>query len=1678
MSINNLKFILLGCMLLVFGSVNAQMWNGSDTIYGNEWIQYDQTYYKIRVGDDGVYRIAQQAMVDAGLPVGAVSADQFRLYRYGQQVPVFVSASGVPGPNDFIEFFGEKNRETVDRHLFADPDGENVNPDYSLFNDTTAYYLTWENGGTPLRYTSVDNNLNNPPSREPWIWFTVQNAPTTQFLKRRLSPEITYSWHDGEGYQLGMTNNRNFTLAVAKPAPGAPEAILRLRYACELGEHKQQLKVNDSIISVDSFFNWKIVDRNYLLPSAGIQSGAKIQLQSLIGTTDRNGVSLARLRYARLPELDNVTQAAFELEAASGERYLELSGINAGGQAPLVYDLTLGQRLTAVADGNLTKVVLPASSVVRRIWLSTAAAVRNVVPQPVVFRDLSAENADYIIVSNRRLFSDPTQGGVNHVEAYADYRRSAAGGNHRVVVADVDELYEQFAYGVRYHPIAIRNFTHWAEKKWDDPKYLLLIGKGVDYNGFRTPAVQAALADSLFFIPNFGSPGADLPYGMRGPGIHTPVVAIGRLAVVKPFEIRDYLDKLIAHEQELAAQPQDLNGKSWSKRVLHNCGGFNFEQLVIRNYAADMQATLEQSRFGAEVYSFYKNSNDPIQFSAYEQMVDLINSGVALWMIYGHSAAFAVDFDIGTVSSYNNKNRYPIMMVNGCFSGRCSAPQKGLGEQYILAKDRGAIAYMASVNYSFIDALYTYGKQVYERAGNEDYGKGIGVVMQNTIVDLQKSNYSALVALLHQYLLQGDPAVQLYSHVGPDYVIDPQTVRVEPNPVGLEADNYRVSFDIRNIGENTGGPLSIHLQQGLPDNTVLNRVTDTIPAPANRVALSFDVPNAGSKPGLNRFFASLDRENTIAELPGAAELNNNLVDASGTKGIDVYFYANDVQALYPQPYGIVSKPNFTFRASTYSTAAATQRYLFELDTTFRFDSPFKKTNVLQQAGGLLSWKPNVAWSDSTVYHWRVARDSLVNGVVPWRTRSFVYLAGSKPGWNQSVYGQYRDDDLINLNASDPAQQIAFSDNAANLIISLAYRNANRYMGFQNSYYEGFYGDYGWNIRGIQKGAGITMLDPTTGRFILNPPGSPWNTDTVSAKFFFWFNVQDSLQRIAMMDFIENEIPNGILTGIIAFNNTVDSVGYDPRAWAKDSISYSKNLFQVLEAQGAKDVRQLTQYTKSPWPYGFIFRKNEPTYAAWDTFVVDPVNTIEIRGTFLAKWPTGALETPLIGPAKRWGSLQWKPGIPDDPKEFGVVQLYGVRDAQTTDTLLMEFDRGTDTSLSAISVTDFPHLRLRYDALDSMNRTYTTIGYLRVLYDGIPEGAMDPAAGLFFFKDTLQQGETMRARMPYVNVSDAGMDSLLVQYRVQDANNVQKTVMARNQPLNTGDTLMTAVEFDTRYLSVGPQRLLIDVNPNDDQPEQFHFNNVWIKDFFVARDDRNPLLDVTFDGVHILDGDLVSPSPEIMVSLKDDNPYLPMTDTSTFFVSLQRPDGSVSPLSFLDPELRFYPADPNQLPKKNTARLEWRPRFTEDGNYRLLVNGRDATGNESADLDYAIGFNVVTQASLGNILNYPNPFSTSTCFVYTMTGDEPPARFNLQIMTVSGRVVREITQAEFGYFRTGTHQSDYCWDGKDQYGDQLANGVYLYRIMAKKADGSEYPIREDARIDGYFKNGFGKMVLIR
>jgi hypothetical protein len=258
-----------------------------------------------------------------------------------------------------------------------------------------------------------------------------------------------------------------------------------------------------------------------------------------------------------------------------------------------------------------------------------------------------------------------------------------------------------------------------------------------------------------------------------------------------------------------------------------------------------------------------------------------------------------------------------------------------------------------------------------------------------------------------------------------------------------------------------------------------------------------------------------------------------------------------------------------------------------------------------------------------------------------------------------------------------------------------------------------------------------------------------------------------------------------------------------------------------------------------------------------------------------------------------------------------------------------------------------------------------------------------------------------------------------------------------------------------------------------QSELTKVNNYLFKSFIVKGDIINPQMDVTFDGYRIINGDFVSPSPTIRITSKDDSKFKLQTDTSSFIVYVRKPsDLDFERLNISSPAFRFIAAS-NQ---NNKATLEYKPTLSEEGIYTLKVLSKDASGNIAGSDFYEVDFNMQRKSTITNFFPYPNPATTNIKFVFTLTGASALDQLLIRIMTISGKIVKEITKDEFGPIKIGQNISDYSWDGTDNFGDRLANGVYLYQVITR-IKGSSIEQRQTLA-DNFFVESVGKIYLMK
>jgi hypothetical protein len=117
-----------------------------------------------------------------------------------------------------------------------------------------------------------------------------------------------------------------------------------------------------------------------------------------------------------------------------------------------------------------------------------------------------------------------------------------------------------------------------------------------------------------------------------------------------------------------------------------------------------------------------------------------------------------------------------------------------------------------------------------------------------------------------------------------------------------------------------------------------------------------------------------------------------------------------------------------------------------------------------------------------------------------------------------------------------------------------------------------------------------------------------------------------------------------------------------------------------------------------------------------------------------------------------------------------------------------------------------------------------------------------------------------------------------------------------------------------------------------------------------------------------------------------------------------------------------------------------------GRHSLRFKAWDTYNNSS---EATIDFNVSTSSSLQvtNVYNYPNPFKDNTAFTFQ---HNYPTDINvrIKIYTVAGRLIKEIQQNNISDKFVVVN-----WSGKDEDGETLGNGVYIYKLIVETAEGS-------------------------
>jgi len=278
----------------------------SQSPLGSEWIDSDREYFKLNVAEEGVYRIDYTVLVSAGFPIESLRGDQIELYNMGRPILVRTSTPSTFSSDDFIEFYGIANDGELDAEMYEYPEGQQLNPFKSLYDQKRAYYLTWSDTTTEFQFRWHDNGLNNgglPLVEEYYIhqerivFDEVINKPS-----RDGANQIRYSSMDiGEGYGSRPKNFSKVDIPVSFLSDFGVNPKLTVRFGTNAWSRIWEIKKDGETLKTLSKDDISLLHYEQEFPREEINGNiVSLQVRGIHNANERHSLGYVELSYPRL----------------------------------------------------------------------------------------------------------------------------------------------------------------------------------------------------------------------------------------------------------------------------------------------------------------------------------------------------------------------------------------------------------------------------------------------------------------------------------------------------------------------------------------------------------------------------------------------------------------------------------------------------------------------------------------------------------------------------------------------------------------------------------------------------------------------------------------------------------------------------------------------------------------------------------------------------------------------------------------------------------------------------------------------------------------------------------------------------------------------------------------------------------------------------------------------------------------------------------------------------------------------------------------------------------------------------------------------------------------------------------------------------------------------------------
>ncbi|MFZ2324239.1 MAG: C25 family cysteine peptidase [Ignavibacteriaceae bacterium] len=1679
------------------GELKASLFKSVETY----WYNPNKEYYKIYLNTEGVYRLTFDYFNSHGIPVQNVLLDKIEIFNNGVEIPIYVydaNNNNTFDAEDYCEFVG------VPVKASSSYSSQNI------YNTKNVYWLSFKADGTGLRYTNKDGYPNSWEKSFYTIPYTMHYEVDSLYERLgHASDDKRDYWFWGKTSGLngellnlfttsfpGLENINSDSTAVNVSVNVHGMTTI----SCLDPDHKIKLYITSQLIGEFTFDGptsatlKTSVDLNKVnfFPINNFQVAA-------YGDIAPNPCDPSSSRY------DEIRVNWFEIEyprnlRANQNNIIFQSPPGVLGNVRFQVDNWLRddvkifspQKNEMIINPNITHSqyndFLFVDNLSERTKYYCIADDYYLIPDSIKNNSNSnlrntTNGADYIIISHSKFLSAAERLKNFRLINFPDTSIV----NPRIEIVNIDDIYNEFSYGL-LDPYAIKSFISYAFTNWQTPSpaYVVLLGDmSYDYRSLVPGSRPNFIPSIPYHARTYGQAASDNSFVTVKGTDYKPDLAIGRLSCETIDEANVLVDKIISY-------PDDT-GKKWKQNVMlissglnqddENLMGFNEGNLNLDN------TYLIPNGIASNKIFRYPNPAYPEQAQYKGEGPEIrtgFNEGAVLANYYGHGGGYQWDlvFNNDDIYQLENEGRLPFISSVTCYTAHFDN-QDVFGEQFNKVPGKGSIGFFGSsgLTYWFI------GKYFNELLFGQIFNSGnkiIGRAIENAKNILPEGGYySDQVSLL---TLLGDPLLDLALPDKPDFSIVAGDIEFIPF-TPIMNDTINVSVKINNYGRvfpNDTLIVQVHIS--------LNDTSYFLPA---KYLPSFGEENTvvfkwiPSEAGLYTFTVKLNADNRISE--------DDYTDDETSVYVTVYDLSSP-NIIKPLDGDVISTSSIEFLfADKGDYLDKDLKYIIEIDTNILFQSPIIKSGSISPSKGILTWNSPQLNDGNYFWHTRIFAEADSSN---WSETFAIKIdkANTKNGYlisenhlnlfnTTNVLYSSTDKSLFlnsNLLPPRPANDKLLQDITFTLPSDIgsisAITNDGSYIYFGHmAYYSGTSKIYklgtGYNgtISGQLYGAIPNITLPI------------WHT-MFYYKGFIYVATGNAYKLVrvdpASGDTTSVSIPNGLL-------NSIDSQVHNGAFYLSSDGRYIYNVAYITSDginkytvriidpennwQVVKDVIPTDRsfdnfcgffvadgyfYPYENYQEGYLRRINLETgfyEEEWISFLpfqgfyawtYDSENDIVYASVFssthtpkiskfIGKYRNtfGTITSTSIGPASKWNSVEYVMDTEGATGNYNAVLQGFNKNTSKWDTLITSLPAQL---IPSINIDTYKFIRLSFMLVDSSFGETKPIELKSVHVDYTPPPEiMISKDNISFSPDSILQGYDVIVNTGIQNISSIDADSVQLDYYQKAVDFSSADVFLKSRLLNLeANSQQTFTDtIHTTHLLLNNQIKLVASYPKSDM---FSFNNTYQKSFYVKRDSERPIFDITFDGKEIISNDIISSQPTIQITLEDNSP-LPLNPNDIsithFFDNVQE----VIKIPSANTSFEYAPY-PN-----SKAIVTWKPAF-EDGNHTLIVTAKDSSNNYFDSTSYNIDFNVYSNPDLRDVYNYPNPFSNNTYFTFEIRGITPPEEFKIKIFTVAGRLIKEfnISQSEL---RIGFNKIP--WDGRDEDGDEIANGLYFYKVISKQ-----------------------------